>query len=589
MSPARGSRALLVSALALSIGLPLACGASDDKNYVRPGAAGQGGEEPAGGGSNGIGNEGGAGAVAQGGGDAGGSVAEGGERSASGGAEPAGGAGGAGPEPEPDVIGAYVDCEAGDDEGEGTLESPLKTLALAVSVAPAGTSIVVLAGLCDETTQVPFNTTNGRVTLPDQVSLRAQVPGTVTFHGVDGYRSAGIELAGSGKISGIHFERFGIAISASSGTVELRDLTFNDVYQGSPLDLSGTAQVTLSPGAVTNYVGDNQRTFAELTGQAKLTVNGGSIEGALDSGISGAAMFSVTEQSELVLDGVTLDGNAHSGVRVVDSAKLLVQNGSVIRSTASVACCNQASVIVAGTATFELVDSVIEDSPSTGVQLLTGTPTVVARHASITGSAYTAIRAEVYSDSYPSITLEDVELSGNGSGIFSNYGATIDILDSVISDNNRGGCGAGLLLNATQVNSVKLRGTTISAHCSSGASIVGGAGSTFDLGRGNDPGLNVFVGNNPTNTAGQAQIAVNVPAGTMVYAAGNTWTPGVQGAAAAGSVTPPPGQYAVSPGLVMDVVGSVPTGGNFVILGAGANNTTLRVAESACVPTNTCP
>jgi hypothetical protein len=41
--------------------------------------------------------------------------------------------------------------------------------------------------------------------------------------------------------------------------------------------------------------------------------------------------------------------------------------------------------------------------------------------------------------------------------------------------------------------------------------------------------------------------------------------------------------------MVMDVVGSVPTGGNYVILGAGANNTTLRLAEDACVPTDTCP
>jgi hypothetical protein len=419
--------------------------------------------------------------------------------------------------------------------------------------------------------------------------LRAAVPGTVTFHGVDGYRSAGIELAGSGKISGIHFERFGIAISASSGTVELSDLTFNDVYQGSPLVLSGTAQVTLSPGAVTNYVGDNQRTFAQLTGQAKLIVNGGSIEGALDSGISGAAMFSVTEQSELVLDGVTLEDNAHTGARVVGSAKLVVQNGSVIRSTASVACCNQASIIVGGTATFELLDSVIEGSPATGVQLVTGTPKVVARRASINDSAYTAISAEVYSDAYPNITLEDVELIGNSAGIFSNYDATIDIRDSVISDNNRSGCGTGLSLNPAQANVIKLRGTTIRNHCNSGASLEGGAGSMFDLGRGNDPGLNVFIGNNPTNTLSQAQISVTVPAATIVYAAGNTWMAGAQGAAASDSVAPPPGQYAVVSGNVHDVTGAVPTGVNYVIRGAGAATTTLRLAEAACVPTNTCP
>ena len=575
----------LVGLMALSA-VPFACGSSDEKRRSPGGAGGASGtggavdDEPGGDAGAAVGGAPAAAAGAGGhepgsSGEVGGGGSDG--ATASGGAP--GGAGG-GPGVEPEVIGAYVDCEAGDDSGDGTLGEPLKTLALAATRAPAGTTIVVLDGLCDEATQAPFSTANGKITLPDGVSLRAETPGGVTFHGVNGSRSAGIALAGSGKVSGIRFERFGIAISASSGQVELSELTFSDVRDGHPLNLSGTVEATLTPGSVVNYIDTNQSHFAWLSDSAKLTVLGGRIEGAVDSQISGASLFTAVDDSVLVLDGVTLEDNEFSGVVATGNAKLTIKNGSLIRNTASKACCNQGPVRVEGMAQLELLDSDIEGSPTSAINLTTGTPKITIRRSKLVGSREGAIVSAIGSNSYPTIVLEDVELRDNVRGIYSNYGASIDIVNSVVTDNGLRGCEAGLHLNLTQVNHVKLRGTTVFGHC--GLALVGSAGSSFDLGRGNDPGLNVLTGD-PVKT-GYARVSIDVAAGIVVYAAGNTWLAGEQGSGPAGSSLPLPGQYAVVTGHVRDVTGPVSSGANYQI-----SSGVIRLAEDPCAVNDSCP
>ena len=583
-----GMATALVGLMALSA-VPFACGSSDGKRRSQGGAGGASGT----GGTSGAVDDGrggdagaavgGAPAAAAGAGGhepgASGEVGGGGSDGANASGGAAGGAGG-GPGVEPEVIGAYVDCEAGDDAGNGTLGEPLKTLALAATRAPAGTTIVVLDGLCDETTQAPFSTANGKITLPDGVSLRAETPGGVTFHGVNGSRSAGIALAGSGKVSGIHFERFGIAISASSGQVELSELTFNDVRDGHPFNLSGTVEATLTPGSVANSIGTNQSHFAWLSDSAKLTVLGGRIQGAVDSQISGASLFTAADDSVLVLDGVTLQDNDIYGVVATGNAKLTIKNGSLFRTTAPNTCCKHGHVGLGGMAQLELLDSDIEGSPSSAIDLGAGTPQITIRRSKLSGSREGAIKSAIGSNSYPTIVLEDVELRDNVRGIYSNYGATVEITNSVITDNGLLGCEGSLYLNPTQVNHVKLRGTTVIGHC--GLGLVGAAGSSFDLGRGNDPGLNVLTGN-PVNK-GYARVSIDVAAGIVVYAAGNTWLAGEQGSGAAGSSQPLPGQYAVATGHVRDVTGPVSTGANYQIASG-----LIRLAEDPCVVNDSCP
>ena len=72
---------------------------------------------------------------------------------------------------------------------------------------------------------------------------------------------------------------------------------------------------------------------------------------------------------------------------------------------------------------------------------------------------------------------------------------------------------------------------------------------------------------------------IELAASRIVYASGNTWEPGVQGAAPAGSVDPLPGRYQVTTGAALDVV-SPQTGRNYDVAGAFGMTATLRLAEN---------
>lgn len=85
-------------------------------------------------------------------------------------------------------------------------------------------------------------------------------------------------------------------------------------------------------------------------------------------------------------------------------------------------------------------------------------------------------------------------------------------------------------------------------------------------------GANTFASNS-TN------VALKLPVGVHVPAVGNTWDPGVQGAAPAESTNPPPGAYAVPSGETVLTVTGPATGKNYVLGGNGAASTVLRLAE----------
>jgi hypothetical protein len=361
--------------------------------------------------------------------------------------------------------------------------------------------------------------------------------------------------------------------------VNVTGVVFEDIYQGSPIELSGTAQATLSPGGLTNYIGSDQRTFAQLSGTARLTVLGGAIRGAKDSGISGVGMFMVREQSELVLDGVTLENNQHSGVVVDGSARAIVRNNSVIRNTASVACCNQSSLRVGGTGRLELLDSTITAAPTSPIVLTAGTPNLLLRNATLTNNVGYAIMGAIYSDALPTIRIENSRLNDNHGGVYSNYATTLNISGSEINRNGSPSisCSQGISLNPAVVNNLTLRNTQVVGNCSAGIIVGGAAGSAFDLGRGNSPGGNTFTGNSATDNLGNLRVQLGA-AGT-VYASGNTWEPGVQSAASAGSTDPLPGRYKVTAGTALNVTGAQ-AGRNYAIIGSLAASTTLRLAEN---------
>jgi hypothetical protein len=354
-------------------------------------------------------------------------------------------------------------------------------------------------------------------------------------------------------------------------------MTFNDVYQGRPINLSGTAEAVVSTGGVDNYLGADQHTFALLEDQSKLTVNGGGLIGATSSGVSGEAMIAVLDEADLKLEVVNIEDSTQAVLAVRNSASALIDGCTITNS--------KSPIVIGNTGYVMLLNSEIVDATTAAVSFDSGTPEIEIQDSAIVGSAGPALNSAIYSDGLPTITMEESTLEDNASAIYSNYSATIT-LDNCDLLNNGAASGWAIDLNETQVHHLYLRGTIVTGHPSGGIQAVGAAGSTFDFGRGNSLGNNTFTGND-TNDSGQANMVIQVAANVTVYAAGNTWEPDVQDAAPLGSVNPLPGQYAPD-GETWDVIGAA-SGQNFIISGADAATTTLRLAELPCVPTSSCP
>ncbi|HVJ19545.1 MAG TPA: right-handed parallel beta-helix repeat-containing protein [Polyangiaceae bacterium] len=545
------------------------CGGSDDPAAQNGGNAGSGGTVD-GGGSGGDVGTGGTG-LSPGGGQAG-SENTGGTSSPGG----AAGEGGEGGDGDPEIMGVYVDCEDGDDAGSGSRSSPLKTLAHATQGRASGDTIWILDGVCDGTTQVEFNTMDASIVVPDGVSLRAETPGAVTFNGT--YISAGIELEGSSTVSGIHFEQFHGAISAASGTIAIEGTSFVDVTQHAPIRVSGTADATISPGELDSYIGPNQHLLAAVEGQAKLTVSGGALVGD-GQGSNTLALFDAAGESQLVLDGVTVQSRMETTLWAGDTADVTMDGCTVLDSGNA--------VVLAGSAHLALLDSNIEGTVGSGIQFVAGTPELEMIGSSIVDSTAAALLIPDQGG-YPLIYMQASTLSGNDGGIDAWLGTTIEIVDSQIVDNDADTAARGINFTLNQVNHLKMRGTTVSGHPLTGIEMVANVGSTLDLGRGDDLGGNTIAGNNTRALSNHGNLMLLIQGGTTVYAAGNTWDPGVQGAASLGSVDPPPGQFAVTSNNVHELSG-LNLGQNFYMYGSVDDYSTLRLAEDACVPTNTCP
>ncbi len=264
---------------------------------------------------------------------------------------------------------------------------------------------------------------------------------------------------------------------------------------------------------------------------------------------------------------------------VTDTAKLTLRNKTLVKNTRTLVAALQAQLT--------LDDASIEDAPGAAITASSGAPTITLTNASVTNGQNVAITAPIYSGARPTLTLTNSKLNANQGGVFLNYGGTVVITGSEINDNgSTGSCQSSLHFNdVSQVSSLLLRGTSIQRNCSTGIELDGAAASTFDLGRGDDLGGNTIAGNGGAGT--NPNLLLDANAALTVYAAGNTWDAGVQGAAPVGSVTPLPGRFAVVTGNTLDLTG-VQTGKNFEVQGAGAALTVLRLAENACVPQGGC-
>ncbi len=454
----------------------------------------------------------------------------------------------------------YVDPVAGDDRQPGTRAEPLRTIARAAALARAGSDIVLLDGVYDGTSQPQFNSplesacgTDSGVVIPSGVVLRAEHAGQARLS-IAGYH--GLCFSG-GRIEGLRLERptpGSRVLESTEGELTIQETTFSNTgfldsgatataAESSALLLSGSAQVTLSPGSLSDYsIGANER-FATLTGVASLTITGGALSLSEDPRESAAGFeraFRVADSASLTLHGVRLQRRAASstlsgsGIALTDSAQVrLDQGASVTGFWAGIYGTEGPS-----SASLDDVDFV-----DNGYGVLMFSPGDLQRKAlTIQSSRFTRDRLGVYvyavnidltirdsafvedTNPGPSAVGAGVEFAASGSASLENVTVSNNVFGIVLAR-----------FNSQLAFQVKVRGSHLTANSEAGIS----AYASVDLGSLAEPGRNFFQGNGVGQSDGgnllfgSNSTLVDGP----VLAVGNTWDVGVQGADQNGQYT----------------------------------------------------
>jgi Right handed beta helix region/Protein of unknown function (DUF1565) len=466
-----------------------------------------------------------------------------------------GGAGGAGGDAATSGIGLYVGGTGNDVTGTGTTDAPFKTLEHAVSVATKGDTIVFLDGTY---------TLNAAVAIPDGINLKAQNPGGATLKGATTTVTL-LNPAGSMRLEGLVLQQCGAGVHygpTGAGSLEVVNTSFVACTDGIEADGSVAVSVTTTPK--TAVLGNGGSLFISAIGTSTVAVSGGVLQNYM-----GAQVFDVYGDAVVdVGDVQILDGSARAiGLR--QNGKLTLHDSTVstkglqlalLQGQSELTVTNADMSIQAGVATrFECIRTEMN-----GIGALTLTD-VKLHHCSggINGTIVgemTLLRVEIYDHTYAGISL------GNG---FQGNGGKVRITDSNLHDNDLYGIVFG---SGSNLNDFKMRGTKVAAGiAASGASdairIDGSLASTYDFGKAGDPGNNTILGAATDRTGLRL-----MQTGATVYAVGNTWTPNVQGADAAGHYAAPAGA-----GQKLDVPSPVGAGINYI---EAYNGTTLRLAEN---------
>lgn len=525
-----------------------ACGSSDSNKKARDADGGAGGETSSsdagatdGGSPDGAGAEGGTGAS-----DAGApSQIDAGE--GGGGSVPAG-------------VDLYV-SPTGSDEAPGTEAEPFLTIAHAAELAKAADRIHLLDGTFDSATQPSF-ATNQPIALAPGVTLMAENPGQAVLTG-ETPASVALAFSGPGELQNVRFSSFGTAVRASQGMLTITGLNVEDFDDPSavPLDLSGTAQVSLTPGAVESYV-SNGYFFASVTDSASLSIEGGAFESV--SGVANLrGIFDVRGDAELTLSGVDVVGSVGEVIFATDTAKVSLLANTIIEGTLTPALAN---IELQGQSELVMDESELTDAYWAHISTI-GAPTLDISGSAISGAGSWGLI--VNTDGVAgtvAVTIDDTVIAENNAvlgQIDVRRAADLVITNSRIID----GLQAGIFLSDVAVN-LLLRGSTVSGNGQSGVRISGHADSTCDLGTVDDPGENTLLGNGTSQPA----LLSYLPAGKTCYAVGNTWAPNVQGASSAGEYSATGGS-----GGVLEITGLENSGLNYWVVPVGS---ILRLAEN---------
>jgi hypothetical protein len=511
------------------LGALWSCGGDD-----QPGSPGQvsGGASGSGTGGSGIGGDSGSSAEA-------GSAGTTSSAGRGGGGDGNGGVGGDG---LPAPMALYVDAESGDDANPGTQAAPLRTIAHALTRVGNNDVVYLLPGTFSPSSEPAFSAGFASVLeVPPGVTITAVTPATVTLDNGD---SGGFSFLGAGSLKSVTLIDFAPAIAANAGSLVLEDLVF-DYYAGTGsscgtagdrafIELHGDAEATLNAGATAAALGDSAECFARLQGGAALTVSGVDLSGALYS--ADAALFTVIGNASLTLDGVTIAG-ALEPIVAREQATVIVENASVIDASGidyGARLSGNAAFTLSGGSTLSGASSACVRGESDG-----GTPTIAVIDSTL---SYCARGLWHPVDSAPNIELDGATISNMVfEGILMGHGGSLTVTASTLSGN---GESAISTTNSAEPVNATIRDSVFSDNSSAGVRVSSHFNSTWDLGRGNDPGGNTFTG----NEEGGVALYLGGPQDTLViHASGNTWMPNVQDADG-------DGHYSVVSGEANDVV-----------------------------------
>jgi Right handed beta helix region len=440
------------------------------------------------------------------------------------------------------AAGTYVDAVHGSDTtGNGTVSMPFQHLHKAATVATSGQTIWAFPG------SYGFDT--AFVQLADGVGLQAITSGTVTV-------TTQVTFTGSGFASGILFDQTSVYVSA--GVVDLKGVRFNRAVSGSGaagIQLTGTGKVVLTPGGVTNYLGDAATVnFAQLKDSSRLEIYGGAFRDSGSSFVSNDWLFSVVDSSSMLLDGVTVERCHVNGIQIYDWAKLTLQNQTVMHNCAQDnSSANYTSIYMGSSGASPTPSpSVILDnstitwaSPSpaptqstigiTAAQNVTFVPSITVRNGSVI--ELNKLSGIQMFGSLGKITIDNSRVSDNGAdGVRMSIATSAQLSVTGTSSITRN-LGSGISLGNTGVYQAKIRNAQLTNNTSSGFLANGiDVTSTVDLGKSGDLGGNTLTGNAVASTT-DANVRLVAAGNATYYAVGNTWTPSLQGTDGSGHYT----------------------------------------------------
>lgn len=395
----------------------------------------------------------------------------------------------------------YVDSKMGNDEAPGTLEMPLKTIEHALDLIAKGHTIHLFPGVYDAQSGDSFG-----YEVPEDVHiLGGGDQNSVTLSGgsADGNGPA-LVFKGGGELANVYMKGFATGLHASAGPLHLGDVSIDIAPDGTGISLDGTVVVTMDGGELLNG-----RTGVELHTAATIIMKGTTISNMGPNCSGGVAGIYASDSAKITLDNTTISGVLGPAIDLTSASTADLVNGAHVTTSGSIGCGNSEAISVSGSATLTLTNATLDDNEG---------PAILA---------YSPVQMNI-TNSY---------LIGNGSGIHVSNGAQLFLTASDVSQNlGQGVSGGGVMqivgttfqsngsdaIAVYQGGQLFLRGSQLLQNYGAIDLNTDGSQESADLGKSGDPGNNTFQSTN-LNIYLAWQIA-----GSLVYAVGNTWTPGDQ-------------------------------------------------------------